>query len=715
MKIFNLNKISKSQLVHLIAFAFSGLIISFLFPNGGKFPYEYIPGQPWKHQNLLAPFDFAVKKPDDLFKLQKDSILKSFLPYYDSDTAFAMSEIENLKQNFGFKWENTRKSKISKGSNAFLHKLRDTTFSQNVQEKYLVQISDIISRIYDKGIIDVMLFDELQRKKTDKLRIIKNNVAESYELTDLFTPRKAYLYLFDEIKRVNKRISADELSFLEDLNLNENLRVNLKYNTNHSEQAKRKLMEDLPETEGMVVQGQNIISQGELITVEKLRVLNSLKDEFEKKMVNKANFLFVSLGNLIIVIVPLFILYLFLMNYRKTVLSSNLKIFFLLGMSVLFIFIGWGTCKWAPESIYIIPFAIVPLIISTFYDSRLALFVHLVTVQLVGFLAPNGFEFVFLQFVAGAVAIFSLTSMQKRGHIFAAAAFITFSYCLVYLGLSIIQLGDIHKINITRFSNFAFNGMLILTSYLWIYLCEKLFGFISDVSLIELMDSNNPLLRLLAEKAPGTFQHSMQVANLAEEAIIQIGGNTHLVRAGAMYHDVGKIEMPHYFIENQMHDINPHEKMNYDKSAEVIIDHVKNGLLLAHKYRLPEQLADFIKTHHGSTKAWYFYRSFKNQNPDLKIDMDIFTYPGPTPFSKETAVVMMADAIEAASRSLKTINPQAISDLVENIINFQISENQFDNANITFKDITVIKKVFQEKLMNIYHARIAYPEDIKNQ
>jgi putative nucleotidyltransferase with HDIG domain len=360
-------------------------------------------------------------------------------------------------------------------------------------------------------------------------------------------------------------------------------------------------------------------------------------------------------------------------------------------------------------NIYLMPFCILPIIIRAFYDTRVALFVHLVTVLIISFMAPNRFEFAFIELLGGMVAIFSIVNMRNRSQIFLSAGLIFLTYSVAYVGITIIQEGGSDVITSLDFAWFAVSGLLTLFSYPLIFIFEKIFGLTSDVSLLELSDTNGKLLRELASRAPGTFQHSLQVANLAEEAIYTIGGNSLLVRTGALYHDIGKMEMPVFFIENQASGINPHEELSFDESAAIIISHVIKGIEIAKKHNLPEQIIDFIRTHHGTTITGYFYRSFKNAFPDEQIDESKFHYPGPIPFSKETAVLMMADSVEAASRSLKKYDAESIDNLVEKIIDTQIEQNQFANADITFKDINILKKIFKKKLMNVYHVRVEYP------
>jgi putative nucleotidyltransferase with HDIG domain len=421
------------------------------------------------------------------------------------------------------------------------------------------------------------------------------------------------------------------------------------------------------------------------------------------------------LGHLIFIIVCITVLFLFLLNFRREILEDSLKISFILIIVLIFVSIASVTLKYSIDSIYLIPFAIIPIIIRTFYDARLALFIHIIVVMLVGFFAPNGFEFVFLNFIAGIIAIFSLTDLHRRGKLFLSAFLVVITYSIIYFGMSITYEGNVHDIKWENFLYFGANGVLLLLSYPLIYVFEKVFGFLSEVTLLELSDTNQPLLRLLAEKAPGTFQHSLQVANLAEDAVYKIGGNPLLVRTGALYHDVGKMDNSICFIENQNSGYNPHDYLELDESAKIIINHIIIGEKIAKKYKLPIQIIDFIKTHHGTSRVEYFYRLFKNKFPDKTIDEKKFTYPGVKPYSIETAVLMMADTVEAASRSIEKIDENAINNLVDSLIDKQIANGQYEDAPLTFKDVSIIKRIFKQKLVNIYHARIEYPKEIKDE
>jgi cyclic-di-AMP phosphodiesterase PgpH len=399
----------------------------------------------------------------------------------------------------------------------------------------------------------------------------------------------------------------------------------------------------------------------------------------------------------------------FLAFFRNEIFLDNAKIIFILMLIVLQVLMARFSTGTATFNIYLLPFCVLPIITRAFYDTRIALFVHLVTVLIISFMAPNRFEFAFIQLLGGMVAIFSIVNMRNRSQIFISSAIIFITYSVAFIGITIIQEGGRDVIRLDDFAWFGISALLTLFSYPLIFVFEKIFGFTSDVSLLELSDTNGKLLRELALRAPGTFQHSLQVANLAEEAIYTIGGNALLVRTGALYHDIGKMEMPMYFIENQANGMNPHDEMSFDESAAMIISHVIKGIEIAKKNNLPEPIIDFIRTHHGTTITAFFYRSFQNAFPEETIDESKFHYPGPIPFSKETAVLMMADSVEAASRSLKKYDAESIDSLVEKIINSQIEQNQFMNADITFKDINTLKKIFKKKLMNMYHVRVEYP------
>jgi len=678
-------------------------VIVYLFPKEGAFPYEIRKGAPWQHENLIAPFNFAIYKTPDELRKEKKELLKNFKPYFKIDSQIVINQLTLFKFSFDTIW------------NKYLGKVEQNT---RLKQEFLSFSIKQLNQIYAKGILEIS--DLFENKKTEDIQIVlvENNVAKELTFNEIYTRRSAYEYLvnvsedfWDKRKTIRNEIREKLDAFFNDLKINDFIQPNLIYDETTSDKVEKSMTEKLSLTRGMIQKGENIINKGENINDEKFSVLMSLKNEYESAIIGEGNNKLIILGRAILVMVLMIVLWLFLYTFRRDILANNTKTTFIMVLQILMIYVASYVTKSHIVSINLIPFALVPVIIRTFYDTRLALFVHLIVIFITGFFAPNGFEFIFTQFIAGMVSILMLSRLYRRQQLFSTSIMVFISYSVVYFSFSIIQEGELNKIDFNNFGWFAANSALLLLSYPLIYIFEKSFGFISNVSLMELADTNHPLLRYLAEKAPGTFQHSIQVANLVEEAVFKIGGNPHLARTGALYHDVGKAETPQYFIENQFNGINPHDHLEFDKSAELIIHHINYGVHLARKYSIPSQVIDFIKTHHGTSKALFFYRSYLKKYPDKEIDNSKFTYPGPTPYSKETAVVMMADGVEAASRGLKEINEDTIRDLVETIIDSQIAQQQFYNSNITFKDITVIKEIFKRKLVNIYHARkIEYPK-----
>ena len=657
------------------------------------------------HDELIAPFDFPIYKYDDEIAAARDSILREFKPYFLMDPEVATQQLDRLDKDFEIHWK------------AYTHMGEDGEgqakpgYNDRMKSDYLRMARDIIRFVYSKGIISND--DVLQRVNNEDatIVIVRNQVAEERDYKEVFTQKKAYEYVLNRLKTyADSLYNSSDIEFFRSLNINEFLVPNLKYDEATSNRVKEELIGQISLTKGMVQSGQRIISRGELVTPEKYRVLVSLRKEYEKNLGNQGHFNFIFLGKLTLVVILMVLLYLFLYKFKRKILNSVRETTFILLLVLILVVVASFTLRYDVLSLYFLPFALVPIMIRTFFDSRLAFFIHVVVVLIVGFWAPNSFEFIFLNLIAGLVAIFSLTNTYKRGILFLTAVLIIASYSAVYFAFSLIQEGNLNSIHFKTFLWFAGNGLLILTSYPLIFIFEKSFKFLSDSTLIELSDTNQPLLRELAEKAPGTFQHSLQVANLAEEAIYQIGGNVLLIRTGALYHDIGKMVNPEYFIENQMTDINPHDNLEFEESAKIIIGHVSKGLEIARKHHLPESIIDFIQTHHGTTLVQYFYRSSLKKYPADETHMAKFRYGGPKPFSRETAVLMMADSVEASSRSLRVRNEETLRNLVEQILGTQIEEAQFDNADITFRDIHRIKAIFLKKLLNIYHVRIEYPE-----
>ena len=494
------------------------------------------------------------------------------------------------------------------------------------------------------------------------------------------------------------------------MNLNDYLEPNILYDAEMTNKVHQAALNELTLTKGMVQSGQLIIATGELVTQSDFLIIESLRKEYETNPNVGKNYLVVYIGQLLLITLIFLALFWFTFYFRKDILISRRQTFFTLGLIVVMVGLTRAATTNDAVSVYVIPFVLVPIFLKTFFDIRYALFVHMITLLLAGFWVPNSYQFVLMNFLAGLVGVFSLRSYYKRGTLFYTAIFVMAAYALIYIILTLLQEGDFNQINWVDLLWIAGNGLLILTVYPLVFLFERIFGFLSDATLFELSDTNQPLLRALAEKAPGTFQHSLQVASLAEEVVMKVGGNSLLIRAGALYHDIGKMDNPQYFIENQHEGSNPHNELDELTSAKMIISHVPNGVEIAKRYGLNEHIIDFISTHHGTSTVQFFYRTFINTNPGKEVDISEFTYPGPKPTSKENAVLMMADSVEAASRTLKAYTSETISDLVENIVSRQEEEGQFSEADITFADISAAKEIFKIRLSNIYHSRIEYPE-----
>lgn len=678
-----------AMLSKIILFGLSIVILVLILPKEGKFKYEFRKGKPWMHQNLIAPFDFAILKTADELDSEKQQLLKDIVPYFKVDTSAAIKQREILVNNFERAWNESYKN---------------TPGTSDRKLKNLQVCLSVFDSIMTIGIIEKN--EAIEGQPADyKIYSIKGNVAEEKKIEEFFTINSADVFIRKKLDPYgpfdrNLIISVLEASMVQ----------TLKYDGEKTEKEKESLISKISLTRGMIQTGELIISKGELITNDKMQLLESLRIEYESKLGSSFQFTGIVTGQVILLAVSLFSLFFFLLFFRKEVFNDQKRVVMILLLIVAMVIATALVVKFNPEYAYIIPICLVPIIVGIFNDTRLALFSHLITIILTGLIVPNSYEFVFLQLFAGIVTILSIVRLERRSQFFLTSLLIFITYSIIYIGMTLIKEGSINEMNSFYFVMFAGSAILTFFSYPVIFVFERIFGLITDVRLLELSNTNNKVLRELALKAPGTFQHSMQMANLAEEAVYEIGGNPLLVRTGAMYHDIGKINEPLFFIENQTTGLNPHDELTYEESAAIIIDHVISGVEKAKKHKLPEQIIDFIRTHHGTRKTEYFYTLAKKANPEEEIDSKVFTYHGPEPFSKETAVLMMADVVEAASRSLKKPDEESISILVENMIDKQMENHQLDNADITLRDIRKIKKIFKKKLMNIYHLRIEYPE-----
>ncbi len=682
-------------------FLLTTALIVLMFPRTGTFKYEFQKGKPWMHETLMAPYDFPILKSDEDLKKAEREIKESHRATLVYDPTVFELKAEEFINDFEENWATDKEVKKD-NKFTFFNLFKQKTISNNSKKATLANYGlQVLQKIYKKGI--VQLTDDLELKDDEyEILLKKEHVAERLELGDLYTIESAA----NHVNSLSK-LTQQESDFLSPLLLEA-----LEQNVFYDEVATRKMLEqdlkNLAKARGMVQKGQVIISQGELVTDEKYQSLFSYRKKYEGQHWTDSSENWLLFGQLLLVFVALIIFYLFLKQFRLDILADNNKVTFLLSMIVLMVLMATLTVAISSKLIYLMPFCLLPIILKAFFDTRLALFTHLISIIIIGFVVPNGFEFVYLQLMAGIVSILSVLQMYKRAQLFVSSAKIIAIYFVSYFAMALTQEGSVDNIQWMNFVWFAGNGALTLFAYPMIFAFEKTFSLVSDVSLLELSDTNNPLLRELAQKAPGTFQHSMQVANLAEEGILEIGGNALLVRAGALYHDLGKMKNPQYFIENQSSGVNPHDELTFEESADIIIEHVKNGIAIAKENNLPDELIDFIRTHHGTSMVQYFYKQYVASFPEEIEAAEKFTYPGPKPFSKETAVMMIADSVEAAARSLKQPTAENIDRLVEGIINKQIDENQFVNADITLKGITQIKKLYKKKLQSIHHVRVEY-------
>ena len=655
------------------------LLTLYFFPREGKFRYHFQEGKPWRYGLLTASFDFPIYKSSIQIKTEQDSVLKDFQPFYTFNPNIATKQSESLQ----IAYKTSLKSKLP-------------TYLYNLLQKE-------IQEVYQQGIVSSNDYERLQKEKITAIRVLENNVSKTYLMSSLLSPRMAYEKIIENLPDEGSR------SLVHDCNLNNYLVENLSFDAGTTQKAKDELLQRISISSGVVQAGERIIDRGEIVSPHTYQILKSLETVTLKKTINLDRREITILGEAIVIICLYVFFYLFLALFRPQIFNDARRLGFLLIMIVGVTLTAYFTSQLKVLGIYIVPFAILPIIVVTFIDSRTALYAHLITVLLCAFVAPFAMEFIFLQIIIGMTAIDTLSDLVKRSQLVRCAILVFIAYSISYLGYTLLSEGDWIKINWNMFAYFGGSCILLLFAYLLIYLLEKTFGFVSNVTLVELSDINSPILRQLSEICPGTFQHSMQVSNLAAEAAIKIGANAQLVRTGALYHDIGKLGNPAFFTENQS-GVNPHQAISYEQSAQIIIQHIKDGLKMADKLMLPQAIKDFISTHHGKSKTKYFYNSFKNEFPDFKINEESFTYPGPNPFTKETAILMMADSVEAASRSLKEYTEESIAKLVNNIIDGQIADGLMKDAPISFRDVETIKSVFIEKLKTMYHTRISYPE-----
>lgn len=657
------------------------LIITYIFPRQGEFKYSFSEGRPWQYGLLTATHDFPIYKPAEQLEREQDSLLKFYEPYFVINTDVEKNAITDFDADMNL--------------NA---KLNDLPSS------YVLYMRDKLKEVYQKGIMRSEDYDRIASSKTQSLRLKRGNMAESRPLDAFFTIRSAYESILKDIPaNVNENAvrAAD---------INTYIHENIVYDSSTSDKAREEFIQQVSPTSGMVQAGQRIIDQGEIVDSHTFNILTSYKRETEERSGGATRSTWSMIGQLLLITFMFLSFFLFLLFFRPAEYRNRKHVIFMLMLMVFFIGLTAFAVNFELFNVYIIPYAIVTILIRTFIDSRTALFASIITLILSSLMVPFSFEFVVIQTAVAMISIFMLKELSERSQLIRSSFFILITYIIMYMGMVMYQEGNVQDINWRVLVYFLINFIFIMFSYSLVYVIEKTFGFISGVSLVELSNINKPLLKELSEKAPGTFQHSMQVSNLGMAAAAKLGANASLIRTGALYHDIGKMVNPAFFTENQTPKMNPHEGLPFEESARIIISHVREGVKIARKYNLPQQIIDFIETHHGTSMPKYFYISWVNANPGKEANEADFRYPGPNPFSKETAIMMMADAVEASSRSLPEYTEESIRQLVEKIIDSQLAEGYFKNAPITFRDIQTVKEVFVDKLKTMYHSRIAYPE-----
>ncbi len=653
----------------------------FFFPKGGKFKYEFQKGKPWQYENLYAPFDFSITKSALEIQEEQNLVKNSHVAYYKVDTSLLLEAQKRYKDKFPSVFSSD-------------------DYSQNQLPTLKQAGGKILEKLYAKGVLEQAINDN----PGDSVYLVRNNIQNAVAYKEL--------YKFEDIDKTIRDLLRENGLGKFNPPIQELLagivRPNITYDKNLSDRALADEISRISHTRGAIDEGKLIVAKGEVVEAENYKILDSLKEEYESELWGASNYYFILFGYTVLVALVLMMLLFFLKEYRFEIYQNNTKVTFIFFNILLMVFVTTMMVKYNEAYVFVVPLCILPLLLKTFFDARLGLFVHVLTVLILGFVVPNSFEYIFLQIIAGIVTILTISELYKRANLFISVAQITFIYIIGYLAFHIIHEGNLENIVWFTLGLFLLNGMITLFVQPLIYIYEKIFGLVSDVSLLELSDTNSKLLKELSNKAPGTFHHSLQVANLAEAAANEIGANAMLVRVGALYHDIGKMLNPTYFTENQITNVNPHDELSNKDSAKIIIDHVIGGIELARKNNLPDRVIDFIRSHHGTTLVYYFFKMEQEVNSDLKEED--FRYPGPIPFSKETAILMMADSVEAASKSLKNPTFLVIDEFVNKIIAGQMAANQFINADITFKEIETIKKIFKQKLTNIYHLRVEYPE-----
>lgn len=652
------------------------IIVWFLPRNEGRM-YRYDVGKPWMYGSVIAKFDFPIYKTDEAIKHEQDSLLKHFQPYYSLNPLIEKKQMERFLHDY------------EQGING-------------LPKEYVGIVAKQMQEIYQMGIINTNEYNNIFKDSTSMIRFVSGKNAKSLKVSSFYSTIAAYEHIF-----ANEKLAAQR-AILSRCNLNNYIEANIVYDKEKSDAEKNDLLSSIPLASGMVMSGQKIIDRGEIVNDYTCRVLNSFDKEMKRRSSTQDEIMTTFIGQILFVLILVMMFTSYLTLFRKDYFEKPRSLTMLYTMITLFPILVSMMMKHNFFSVYIIPFAMAAIFVRVFMDSRTAFITHVTMILICAAAVKYQYEFIIVQLASGLVAIYSLRELSKRSQIFITAILVTISSCIVYLALQLMQDNQVFNIDPSMYTYFIINGIFLLLSYPMMYLIEKMFGFISNVTLFELSNTNKGLLRNLSEIAPGTFQHSITVGNLAAEIANRIHANSLLVRTGALYHDIGKMTNPVFFTENQA-GVNPHDQLSDLESAQIIISHVTEGLKLAEKFNLPGIIKDFISTHHGTGLTKYFYINYCNEHPDEQVDKEMFQYPGPNPFTREQAILMMADTVEAASRSLNEYTEESISTLTNKLIDSQVAGGFFRECPITFRDIALAKSVLIERLKSIYHTRISYP------
>ncbi len=655
----------------------STLCLLLALPRDSKAGYDYEVGKPWNYAPLIADFEFPIYKSAEQLAAERDSALRTFYPYYNSHEAVAQQQVRNFAAD------------------------RAAGHFAGVPDAYITYAMRTLQGVYAAGVISSESMNRLTASGTCGVRVVNGTNAVTRDLGTIFSPRTAYEHIMDD-----EHYSRDLLSRL---NLHKYLEANLVYDSIKTQQGKAELLSGISGSTGLVLRGERIIDRGERVNLRQKAILDSLRRESERRKEDVDNERIILFGRFGLIAAFMALLVIYLRMFRRDLYQSPHTVYLIFSVVTIFPLLTYLLCTYKFFSVYIIPFAMLPIVLRVFTDTRTAFMSHLTMVLLASIPLHMHYQFILSQLIAGLVGIYCIKDLTERSQIFLTSLIVTF--CTIVFGVmfELSEGGSLIGADRSWFRDIVISGVALLFTYPLLYLIEQAFGFTSSVTLIELNNTNSPIIRRLAKEAQGTFIHSIQVGNLAAEVAARIGAKVQLVRTGALYHDIGKLTNPGFFTENQA-GYNPHDKLTEEESAQIIISHVTKGVELADKHRLPKVIKDFILTHHGASMVRYFYVQAVNKYGEENVDKAKFTYPGPNPFTREQAILMMSDAVEASSRSLKEYTTEAITELVNRIIDGQVANGAFVNCPITFRDISEAKQTFIDSLQVIYHTRVSYPE-----